>query len=165
MPEAAVDEYGNSLARKNNIRTAGQILTISFLAIAERPGDPTDNPLRCRVPRLHSPHDAATLSCGKRVHIFSKFNLPECLVQCPLSWCRSELGEVKSEEAEPFYDEGCAAGERRDCRRRRVDSRHESIEGHLNESSARYADVPSCKMAEGRRTARLRRRALQGNRA
>jgi len=85
VPEASVDEYGNSLARKNNIRASGQILAISLLAIAERSGDPTDDPLRFRVPRLHSPHDAATFSCGKRVHVFSQFNLPECLVQCPLS--------------------------------------------------------------------------------
>ncbi len=85
MPEASVDEYGNSLARQNNIRGSGQILAVSLLAVAERPGDPADDPLRFRVPRLHSPHDAATFNCGKRVHVFWEFNLPEDLVQCPLT--------------------------------------------------------------------------------
>ena len=85
MPKAAVDKYGNSLARENNIWTPWQILAISLLMIAEGSDDSTDNPLRFRVSRLHSPHDVATFSCRKCVHAFSEFNLPECSVQCPLS--------------------------------------------------------------------------------
>jgi len=86
MPKAAVNEYGNSLARENNIRTPRQILTISLLTIAEGSSDSADYPLGFGVPRLHSPHDAATFSCGKRVHVLSEFNLLEDLVQCPLPW-------------------------------------------------------------------------------
>ena len=75
VPEAAVDKYGNSLARQDNIRRARQFLAIQALAITEGTDKPTYNPLGRRVLRLHSPHDVAALSCGKRIHVFWKFNL------------------------------------------------------------------------------------------
>jgi hypothetical protein len=86
VPEATVDEYGNSLAGQNNIGAAGQTLAISLLAVPERSNEATDNPLWRCVPRLHSPHDAAALSCGERIHVFWKSNLPGGRVQCPLVW-------------------------------------------------------------------------------
>jgi hypothetical protein len=70
VPEAAVDKYGNSSARKDDIGTAGQILAVQVLVITKGAYESTDNPFRRRVPRLHLPHDGAALSCGKRVHIF-----------------------------------------------------------------------------------------------
>jgi hypothetical protein len=115
VPEASVDEYGNSLARQNNIRAARQILAISMLAVTEGPYYPADNPLRPCVPRLHSPHDVATFSCGKCVHVFSKSNLPGCLVQCPLLWCRSELGRVKSKKTVLFCCEDMPTGRGLNC--------------------------------------------------
>lgn len=85
-PEAAVDEYGNSLARKKQC-PGFPANPCDF--VVGGPGDSTDNPLGLGVPRLHSPHDAATFSCGKRVHVLSEFNLLEESVQCPLPWSRS----------------------------------------------------------------------------
>ena len=69
MPEAAMNKYGNFLARQNNIRASRQFSAVFLLVIPESADDSVYNPLGSCVSGLYPPHDIAALQGGKDVHV------------------------------------------------------------------------------------------------